>query len=288
VTSTNLSQRIEALLGSAVVAMTATGSGYTRAGASRISIADGRSAFVKHASDEPTAASLRAEATVISELAGRFAPHLLAWEDGPEPLLIVEDLSSALWPPPYPRDTKPLFEALHGLQGVSPPASLPRLAPDEDRVSSWERVGVDPAPLLGLGLCRDTWLERWLPALVAAEREFQIAGDALCHFDVYAANLCFTSDRGVLFVDWGGASIGNPDVDVAFAAISILSERGALPAKFDLPEAAIAWVAGHFALEAPEPLPAWAKDGATLRIDQVRDLRAALELAARTLGLDAP
>jgi hypothetical protein len=288
VTWTNLNHRIEALLGSTVLETRVAGSGYTRAGAARITLANGRSCFVKHASDERTAASLRVEADVLGTLTGRFAPRLLAWEDGYEPLLIVEDLSSAVWPPPYPRDTTPLFEALDGLRSVSPPASLPLIAGDEGSVPFWEHVSADPAPLLGLGVCRDAWLEQSLPTLIAAERAFQVAGDALCHFDVYAANLCFTSGRGVLLVDWGGAVIGNPDVDVAFGAISIISEGGALPARHDPPAAAIAWVAGHFAVEAPRPLPAWAKAGANLRDDQIRDLRAALELAARTLDLAVP
>jgi hypothetical protein len=44
-------------------------------------------------------------------------------------------------------------------------------------------------------------------------------------------------------------------------------------------------LAGHFALEAPAPLPAWAAPGSTLREDMTGDLAHALRWAAELLEL---
>lgn len=88
---------------------------------------NGGSAFVKAGLDEISARNLRAEAVVFEAVSGRFLPQLLAWEDGNVPLLILEDLSAALWPPPFPADTQPLFDALDEIATVDPPPALPSL-----------------------------------------------------------------------------------------------------------------------------------------------------------------
>jgi hypothetical protein len=49
-----------------------------------------------------TAGALKAEYTVYSQVKAFFMPRLLAWEDdASEPLLVLEDLSAAHWPPPW-------------------------------------------------------------------------------------------------------------------------------------------------------------------------------------------
>ena len=54
----------------------------------------------------------------------------------------------------------------------------------------------------------------------------------------------------------------------------------------EIPSLAVAF-AGHFALEAPAPLPDWAEEGSTLREDMAGDLAHALRWAVELLGLPA-
>jgi hypothetical protein len=93
-----------------------------------------------------------------------------------------------------------------------------------------------------------------------------------------------------VLTDWAAAARGNPDLDVAFAIVSVMAEGGQLPARPLLTDES-AWaarLAGHNAVEASSPPPEWAEPNSTLRQDQLKDLRVALPWAARTLGLSAP
>lgn len=55
----------------------------------------------------------------------------------------------------------------------------------------WPQVAEDPAPLLATGIVSAAWLERALPALVAASDPSAIEGTALLHLDVRSDNICF-------------------------------------------------------------------------------------------------
>ena len=58
-----------------------------------VRFADGSSAFVKAAVDDPTEGWLRTEHEILSSVESSFVPRLLAWmEDGERPVLLVEDL----------------------------------------------------------------------------------------------------------------------------------------------------------------------------------------------------
>ena len=86
-------------------------------------------AFAKLAVDEPTAGFLRDEHRVYSQLAAPFIPELLAWDDDGElPILVIEDLSEAHWPPPWrPGDTDAVLDALDALHETEAPGGLPAL-----------------------------------------------------------------------------------------------------------------------------------------------------------------
>jgi aminoglycoside phosphotransferase (APT) family kinase protein len=278
------------ILGRRVVGAEAAAGGHTTAWRGRLTLEDGRTVFVKSAKAE-AAAPLRREAMVLQVLDGApFAARLLEWRDGEDATLVIEDLSGAHWPPPYPVDTAPLFDALDQLAAISVPDGL---SPSEDwnarAQSRWSCVAAEPKPLLSLQVCSPAWLEQNIDALVAAESRIDLRGDALVHNDVYSGNLCFTGRRCVL-VDWGTAVRGNHELDVAFAVLSVLAEGGLLPRRALLADEG-AWaarLAGHNALEAPAPLPNWAAPDSTLRQDQLGDLRIALTWAARALGLELP
>ena len=228
---------------------------------------------------------LRREALVYEHVAGSFLPAFVGFaEGGARAVLAVEHIDDALWPPPYPDDVSPLFETLDDVARADPPAALPRL---EQWPLHWAAVGGDPRPFLRLGVCGRPWLDDVLDRLVAAEAEAGWTGDALVHNDVYSGNTCFRG-RHAMLVDWGVAAVGSRWCDVAFAVLSVRSERGGrLPPAVEPPGAPAyaAALAGHFAVEAPKPLPAWAAPGSTLREDMTQDLRAALSWAVETLDL---
>lgn len=252
---------------------------------------DGRQVFVKTAAGD-AAGALRHEARVLTWLEHQgqsdLGPRLLDFTDGERATLVVEDLSAAHWPPPYPADTDPLFAALDELAKVDAPADLDALETwGAGDGSKWAGVAADPASFLRLGVCSAAWLERNVGALIEAERRVDLRGDALVHNDVYSGNVCFIGDRAIL-VDWATTVRGNPALDVAFAIVSVLAEGGRLPSRRLLLDEGpwAARLAGHNAVEASAPLPDWADPTSTLREDQLTDLRVALLWAVRLLGLE--
>ena len=226
---------------------------------------------------------LRREALVYREVRGSFLPGLVGFADsGVKALLAIELLEGAHWPPPYPGDVCPLFEALEQVAATQPPTDLPTQG---ERTSRWEEVATDPEPFLELGLCSREWLESSLDTLIAAEARADFEGSVLVHNDIYSKNLCFTS-RGVVLVDWGAAVRGSPSIDVAFALLSLRVEDGELPG-LDFPDEAnfAAALAGMLATEAPAPAPAWADPDSGLREAMAGDLAHALRWVGGLLEL---
>lgn len=276
--------RVAGLLGTSLNGpLSAVGAGYTRATNGIARLSSGEEVFVKVAKDDRSAGQLATEAMVLAALSGFAAPRLIGF-DPSEPALLIAEAVIGAWPPPYPNDVTPLFEMLAALEDVETPP-VRRL--EERDTSSWATIAQDPGAFLELGLCGKQWVERALPTLHAAERSFVMKGEGLCHLDVYAANICFGRDRVVL-VDWGSAALGNRELDRAAAMVSIVSEGGALPPRLVPDGGALALLAGDLVLHATAPLPVWASEDASLRTDQVRDLRAALGLASIALGMPSP
>jgi len=256
--------------------------GYTRSRAWRVETGDGP-VFVKQADDEGSLHMLRRESAVYRGVAGSFLPSFVGFADsGNRALLAIELLADASWPPPYPEDVRPLFDALELVAAATPPAELPVQGPWTSR---WERVAADPEPFLGLGLRSREWLDDCVGTLIGAESRADFEGHGLVHNDVYSANVAFTS-RGAVLVDWGAAVRGSSWIDVAFALLSVRAEGGTVP-RVDFPsEAAFAAaLGGHLAAEAPAPLPGWAEPGSTLRQDMVADLAHALDWVTDLLEL---
>jgi len=261
------------------------GGGYTRQAKWRVRFADGSTAFVKAADEEPYSSALRREVTVYESVDGPFLPRLVgALDDGALVVLAVEDLAGAHWPPPYPDDVRPFFEALDALAATPVPSGLRSWSVAG---SNWQRIVDDPGPFLALGLCSAPWLEQVVQDLVQAESRVSWAGNDFVHYDIYSGNVCFVGSRALL-VDWDTAGAGNRWVDVAFALLNLRVE-GAAPLDVRLPQEGdyAALLSGYFAVEAPGPMPQWAEDS-SLREDMVGDLRHALEWTADTLGLPKP
>ena len=260
--------------------------GYTPAERWLVDFTDGSSCFVKAGVTPYTADALRAENNLIySRLAAPFLPRLLAWEDDDVPLLVLEDLSAAHWPPPWTRDqVDAVLRTLDAIHNVSLPGLPGATVEGILESGTWATVTTDPTDFLRLGLCSETWLSKAAPALIQAARqgEAACAGESLCHADVRSDNICIAGDR-VMFVDWNFASKGNGEIDVAAWLPSLQAEGGPPPDEI-LADAAhwAALMSGYFAARAGLPaIP----NAPRVRAVQLAQLRTALPWAQRALGL---
>ncbi|HEY7294158.1 MAG TPA: phosphotransferase [Dehalococcoidia bacterium] len=265
--------------------------GYTNNSRWLVTLADSRTVFVKAAVDAQTAGWLRIEHHVYATLNEPFLPRMLGWDgDGALPVLVLEDLSRAVWPPPWtPAAIGAVGDLLRAVAGTRPPPGLRQLAEQREALAGWSLVERDPEPLLRLGLCAPAWLDRCLSTLRAAADAAPLAGDALVHGDVRSDNLCIRDDRALL-VDWSQAVCGNALIDLISWLPSLHAEGGPLPEEIGVHRAPgapelIALIAGFFAARAGLPQIPHAR---RVRGVQLQQLRVALPWAARTLGLPPP
>lgn len=237
-------------------------------------LADGRRAFLKVGHIAPSPDWIRTERRVFELLHGDFMPRFLAFEDGRAPLLVLEDLMPAHWPPPWRAGQVELVRAALAEVARQRVVDLPAL----EHERPWHDVERAPDAFLATGLRDAVWLERRLPRLQAASDAAPLAGRAVLHCDVRSDNLCVKDGRAVL-VDWNHARLGNPAYDVAFWAPSLALEGGAEPWTLGVDELA-PYVAGWFAVRAGLPRPA----GAPLVRDfQRAQAEVALDWAERVL-----
>lgn len=277
--------RTEHVLGAAAESWApVSGRGYALGDRWLVALEGGATVFAKRAIGEPTAHWLRSEHALYAALGSAFMPRLLGWEDGELPLLVLEDLSGANWPPPWlPGSIEAVVRTLADVAATDPPAGLRRLS--DDPPAGWTDVARDPAPFLGLGLYSEAWLSTALPVLLRASDPGGLDGSALLHLDVRSDNLCIRGDRAIL-VDWNWAAVGNPAVDLAFWLPSLTLEGGPEPddvARLSPGAADLApIVAGFFAALAGLPPPEGAP---AVRAFQRAQLEVALPWATRVLGL---
>ncbi len=267
-----------------------TTAGHTPARRWVVTLDDGFRAFVKVATDHLTASWLRDEHLTYSLLRGApFMPRYLGWyDDGRHPVLALEDLSGAEWPPPWsgPRVDQ-VRACLDEVHAAPAPDGTPRAADDRLQLhDAWNEVARDPEPFLGLGLCSRAWLEASLPALANAAASAELDGEALLHFDVRSDNICFREGRALL-VDWNWASVGNPLLDLVAWLPSLHAEGGPAPEE-SIPAGGAelaSLCAGYLCLHAGRPqIPTAPR----VRATQLAQARAALPWAARALGLPSP
>ncbi len=281
-----LSDRVALVAGRTPVRWRRVEGGYTPAERWVVGFSDGTSAFVKAATSADTSLWLLAEHRVYASVRAPFLPALVGWDGDPFPLLVLEDLSGAHWPPPWSRpQIDALLATLETVHRTPPPAGLSSLEALRDALTGWKRVAEDPLPFLAMGLASAGWLERSLPTLLAAERDVRLAGDDFVHFDVRSDNACFVGDRAVL-VDWNWACLGNGLLDVAGWLPSLHAEGGPPPEAILPGEPEIAAsLAGFWSSKAGLPPPS---PGSRVRTIQRTQLEVALPWAARALRLPVP
>jgi Phosphotransferase enzyme family len=268
-----------------------TSGGHTPARRWIVRLDDGQSVFAKVATDELTASWLRDEHVVYQHLKG--APYMPGYvgyhDDGEHPVLAIEDLSAATWPPPWQDgDIASLLSSLDEMWGAAPPPDTASAADDAREISGgWDEIARDPNAFLGLGLCSEAWLSEHLGALRAADDQHAFAGEALLHLDVRSDNVCFRPDGRAALVDWNLIAVGNPQVDVVFWLPSLEAEGGPAPETVlrDADPRLVSTCAGFFCARAARPpIPT----APTVREVQLVQARTALPWAARVLGLPAP
>lgn len=284
----DLRERIDGLLGRETEVFASVEGGYTAAGRWTVTTTDGVSLFVKAGLDGQTAEWLRAEREIYESLQAAFLPALAAWDDdGVEPILILEDLRDAHWPPPW-SDTQvtSVREVLSELHGLTVPGLTRKLSDMPGLADGcWRAVAMDPEPFLSLGLASRPWLDDNLPALLNAEQFVDLdATGKLLHMDVRSDNVCFTGGQAKL-VDWNHACLGNPDVELGSWLPSLHAEGGPRPEELLDDPAIAAKISGYFAARAGL---SGSSRSHRLRHVQLAQLRAALPWAQRALELPPP
>jgi hypothetical protein len=281
-----LRARLETILSDTVIAAVTVNRGYTPAARWLVTLRERGTVFAKVGTTQFTRDALRLEARVYGTLALNCMPQLVAWDDHPtEPLLVLEDLSAGFWPPPWTpaliEEVRAALDELHRSE-----ASLDTFAELHGNLGDgWQSIAADPEPFLALGLASRPWLEAALPVLIAASAQVQSEGREVTHFDMRSDNIC-RSPRGIVFIDWNGACLGNGALDTGFWLPSLQAEGGAapeevLPARPDI----AAYVSAFFAARAGLPgIP----DAPRVRTVQLQQLVPALAWAARALELPAP
>jgi hypothetical protein len=282
-------EQVQHIVGARVVSFEhVQGRGYTHAGRHRAFLEDGRTVFVKSAVDELSAGWLRVEIAVYETVRGSFLPQYLgSREHDGLPLLVLEDLGDAHWPPPWrDGDVEAVKRALAEIAATRPAPGLERV-PRDMLAHEWREVERDPEPFLSTGLCSRDWLDAHLPALRDAAERAPFEGEDLLHLDVRSDNIALRDGRALL-VDWNWACSGNALLDVVAWAPSLHAEGG--PAPEDVVDAEGAAelagaLAGFFAARVGLPPPVTAP---RVREIQRAQLTVALPWAARVLGLPAP
>lgn len=268
-----------------------TTGGHTPARRWIVALDDGRSVFAKVATDAMTASWLREEHLAYSLLRGAsFMPAYVGFaDDGDAPVLALEDLSAAAWPPPWdPERVASVVECIASVAATTAPADLPRVADVHLGLrDGWAEVEDEPKAFLALGLCSPAWLEAHIETLRSAAEAAPLDGATLLHFDVRSDNLCFREDGSAVLVDWNWTSVGNPAIDVAFWLPSLEAEGGPRPEAVapDVPPGLVACWAGFLCSHAARPAIPTAPH---VRRTQLRQARTALPWVARALGLPPP
>jgi thiamine kinase-like enzyme len=278
----HLLDRVSTLLGNKVLSATPVVGGYTPATRLLCQTAKGR-VFVKAGSTPLTAEFVRREIEVYKSISGSFMPQLIAHQDHEtEPVLILEDLSTAYWPPPWtPTTVELVLMQIDSIHGVKPPLE-PFSKVHGPVPTGWTEVAQHPLPFLSLKLTSEQWLDATLPTLVQYESRCPTDGDTLAHCDIRSDNICDAGGRALL-VDWNQACKGNPDLDLGFWLPSLHYEGGPAPAQIlpHAPEVA-AWVSGFVASRAGLAI---IPDAPLVREVQKKQLRAALPWVVEALDL---
>src|SRR5436190_17282364 len=191
-----LVERVTAIRGRRPETWRHAAGGYTPAERWVVRFPDGATAFVKAGTpvNAEVAGLLRTEHRLYESVRGPFLAEVLGWSDEGDdrPVLLLEDLSDADWPPPWTQDrVHRVLTMLDQVAATQVPSWVTPLEELGRELAGWHRVAESPMEFLSLGLCSPAWLDEALPTLVQAEASARLAGDSLMHVDVRSDNICF-------------------------------------------------------------------------------------------------
>ncbi|HEY2551028.1 MAG TPA: aminoglycoside phosphotransferase family protein [Streptosporangiaceae bacterium] len=266
------------VLGAPVTGAVSQSEGFSPGAAARLTLADGRRAFVKAVSSaaNPHSPDLhRREAQVTAALpAGAGVPQLLgSYDDGTWVALLLTDVDGRHPAQPWQLpDLGRVISALDGLHGRLTPApdGFPPVAQQHAAAfTGWRQLAAADRGELAVGRGGlDDWSARNLAGLAELESRWAdaAAGDTLLHCDVRADNVLL-SDAGVVFVDWPWACVGAPWIDLVLFAPSVTMQGGPQPewvlassrtgaaADAEPVAAVVAAMAGFLTWQALQPAP---------------------------------
>jgi len=231
-----IGRAVEEAVGARIVEWSPRSGGLTHALTAVATFEDGKSLFVKAATNTRSADEIRREIAFLETVEASFLPKCLGTIGGEHPILLLEDLSLGHWPEPYPPDLSLLEATLQKLRETPVPADLN--LPEFEGPSDGVRLGlIDHARGAVPGLV--SWLEPHADVIIESAA-LPSAGGTLIHSDLWYSNLCFLDDR-VVIVDWSHARIGSPWFDASTISIDLVI-GGRRPLVM---EEAVKWASTH-------------------------------------------
>ncbi|MCW2925207.1 MAG: hypothetical protein JWM98_2611 [Thermoleophilia bacterium] len=256
---------------------------------------DGREHFVKAARGGQPGAL--AERTVTEAAPGPWVARFDGWLDAGDEawtLLVTESLGAASWGAPVDDvQARALRAALDDVAQATPPVGITPI-PAERRLHArtWAELAADPAPLVESGLVDQAWCDASLTPLAEAAARADVAGTTLVHGDLWRQNWCWAGpERGAVLVDWTGAALGDPMVNLAWGECGVRACGGppglVVERAHPRHDEWCAWMTGlavRFALDD------WAHRHVAPRLHetQLREALAALAWACETFSLPDP
>src|SRR4030095_1209367 len=158
--------RIERLLGRRIRDARKVTTGFSATQRWLVRIDPAKRYFAKLGTTLPSIDALRHEAWVYERLRLPCMPAVVVWQDdATTPILILEDLSSLEWPPPWSDRTITMaLETIERIHSSSGP--LPSY---EERNGTewnwWRAIEREPDPFLRLNMASRQWLRSSLPVL---------------------------------------------------------------------------------------------------------------------------
>jgi aminoglycoside phosphotransferase (APT) family kinase protein len=212
---------VDDVLGSAVVVTRGVSGGFSPGPAVRAELEDGRVVFIKAAStalNEQSPGMHRREGVVLGMLPPDIpAPRLLGvLDDGDWVALAIEWIDGRMPVASDPADVQRLLDVLHRVADATEGTELSGFGSFAETHGNlcghWQLLAADPHPHL------DGWSLRHLDRLAEldAVAPAAMAGTCLLHLDVRTDNvlLADSGPEGDLLVDWPGAALGAPWIDL--------------------------------------------------------------------------
>ena len=263
---------------------------YTHAEKWLVELADGRSVFVKAATEPSAQPQVEREAALLASVAAPYMPyvHGASTVDG-WAVLVLEDLSRAHWPPPYEDRGEALLDTVRQVAATTPPPGLERRPEGRPFGTYWQRIADDPEPC---------WLMGSSPRNGSKTPSQSFTRRSRQHGSLETTSSTMTSGRGTSATRSAAQSSSTghrcvrsvitastlPTRCYRFARPEQCRRRSSSPTR----RPTVAPLAGSCAFQAAQPVDESIKHESVLRAGWLHDLEYALEWACELLQLSPP